>query len=353
MELDDQLREHIGAPYADLEWHRSYSFWPGLTMDGYLRSLRKPGGWAGGGSGPSADDWLVFLDKNRIELTVLYPTQGLTHAAIQDRDWAVTLARAYNDWLYHRFMQVSPRLVGVALLPVQDVQEAVRELRRCVTELGMVGAVLPAVTTGGRLFSGPEFYPLWAEAERLDVPVSTHGGLSFPNLGLDLAANFTVAHTLEHPFAQMRQLVSMMFEGVFELFPRLRFGCLECGIGWVPWLMDRMDEELERKGQYSPRCKQKPSEYFRQGNIFFAAEVGETALPLAAQALRSDVIIWASDYPHERDQRDFKEDIPALIHRADVSEELKRKIFFDNTLRFYPRLHSRVEKQPPVTAAAS
>jgi predicted TIM-barrel fold metal-dependent hydrolase len=353
MELDDQLREHIGPPYADLEWHRSYSFWPGLTMDGYLRSLRKPGGWAGGGSGPSAQDWLSFLDKNRIELTVLYPTQGLTHAAIQDRDWAVALARAYNDWLYHRFMQTSPRLVGVALLPVQDVVEAVRELRRCVHELGMVGAVLPAVAIGGKLFSGPEFYPLWEEAQRLDVPISTHGGLSSPSLGLDLAANFTVAHTLEHPFAQMRQLVSMIFEGVFELFPKLRFGCLECGMGWVPWLMDRMDEEQERKGQYSPRCKQKPSDYLRQGNIFFAAEVGETALPLAAQVLRPDVIIWASDYPHERDQRDFTEDIPTLIQRKDISDELKRQIFFDNPLRFYPRLRARVEKQPPLSAAAA
>ena len=353
MELDDQLREHIGPPYRDLEWHRSYSFWPGLTLDGYLRSLRKPGGWAGGGSGPSAQDWLAFLDKNRIELTVLYPTQGLTHAAIQDRDWAVTLARAYNDWLHHRFMRVSPRLVGVALLPVQDIAEAVTELRRCVTELGMVGAVLPAVAVGGRLFSGPEFHPLWEEAQRLDVPISTHGGLSAPSLGLDLAANFTVAHTLEHPFAQMRQLVSLIFEGVFELFPRLRFGCLECGVGWVPWLMDRMDEELERKGQYSPRCKLKPSEYLRRGNVFFAAEVGETALPLAARHLRPDVLLWASDYPHERDQRDFTEDIPTLIRRDDLSDDVKRGIFFDNPLRFYPRLASRVASRPSLASVAS
>ena len=352
MELDEQLREHIGPPYRDLEWHRSYSFWPGLTMDGYLRSLRKPGGWAGGGTGPSAHDWIDFLDKNRIELTVLYPTQGLTHAAIHDRDWAVTLARAYNDWLHHRFMQASPRLVGVALLPVQDIPEAVRELRRCVDELGMVGAVLPAVAPGGRVFSGPEFHPLWEEAQRLDVPISTHGGLSAPGLGLDLlAANFTVAHTLEHPFAQMRHLVSMVFEGVFELFPRLRFGCLECGIGWVPWLMDRMDEELERKGQYSPRCKRKPSQYFRQGNIFFAAEVEERALPLAMESLRPDVVIWASDYPHERDQRDFSRDIPALIARPDITDETKRRIFFDNPLRFYPRLRARVEKPPSLAAA--
>ena len=226
-------------------------------MDGYLRSLRQKGGWAGGGDGPKANHWLDFLDKNNIELTVLYPTQGLTHAAIQDKDWAICMARAYNDWLYNKFMAMSPRLVGVALLPVQDIPEAVKELRRAVNELGMVGAVLPAVAPAGRLFSGPEFYPLWEEAQKLDVPISTHGGLSMPALGLDLLGNFTIAHTLEHPFAQMRQFVSLMFEGIFELFPNFRFGCIECGVGWVPYMMDRMDEEQERKGHYSPRCKLK------------------------------------------------------------------------------------------------
>ena len=157
MELDEQLREYIGPPFNQLEWHRSYSFWPGLTSDGFLRSLRAPGGWAGGGTGPDAQDWLRFLDLNGIERTVLYPTQGLTHGLIREPEWAVALARAYNDWLYDRFMRVSPRLVGVALLPVQDIGEAVQELRRCVTELGMPGAVLPAVIAGGRTVAGREF----------------------------------------------------------------------------------------------------------------------------------------------------------------------------------------------------
>src|SRR4051812_26188592 len=67
MELDSELRDFIGPPYKDLEWHQSYSFWPGLTMDGYLRSLRQNGGWAGGGDGPKANHWLEFLDKNKIE----------------------------------------------------------------------------------------------------------------------------------------------------------------------------------------------------------------------------------------------------------------------------------------------
>ncbi|HLH22704.1 MAG TPA: amidohydrolase family protein [Chloroflexota bacterium] len=335
MELDEQLAEYIGPPYDGLEWHRSYGFWPGLTGDGNLRSLRQPGGWAGGGTGPDAQDWLRFLDINGVERTVLYPTQGLTHGMIRDPEWAVALARAYNDWLHDRFLRVSPRLLGVALLPVQDVGAAVEELRRCVTQLGMPGAVLPAVIAGGRTCAGPEFDPLWAAAQELDVPVSTHGGTT-ATLGLDgIGANFTVGHLLEHPFAQFRQFGAMMFEGVFERFPRLRYGCLECGIGWLPWFIDRMDEELERKAQYSPQCKRKPSEYVRDGNIFFAAEVEEGALPLAIDYVRPDVILWASDYPHERDQRDFSGDIPALLERTDIADDVKRQIWYDNPTRFY------------------
>ena len=65
---------------------------------------------------------------------------------------------------------------------------------------------------------------------------------------------------------------------------------------------------------------------------------------LPAQVANDNALIWASDYPHERDQRDFSHDIPNLINRKDVSDELKRKIFWDNPLRFYPRLKARVEK---------
>jgi predicted TIM-barrel fold metal-dependent hydrolase len=71
------------------------------------------------------------------------------------------------------------------------------------------------------------------------------------------------------------------------------------------------------------------------------------------ESLGPDVVIWASDYPHERDQRDFSRDIPALIGRSDITDEAKRRIFFDNPLRFYPRLRPRVDKQPTLAAAAS
>ena len=99
-----------------------------------------------------------------------------------------------------------------------------------------------------------------------------------------------------------------------------------------------------RKTRYAPRGKLKPSEYVRKGNIFFAVEVEESALPLAATVANENTLIWASDYPHERDQRDFSRDIPNLIKRDDISDDLKRKIFWNNPLRFYPRLKARIDK---------
>jgi predicted TIM-barrel fold metal-dependent hydrolase len=66
-----------------------------------------------------------------------------------------------------------------------------------------------------------------------------------------------------------------------------------------------------------------------------------------------NALIWASDYPHERDQRDFSHDIPNLINRKDVSDELKRKIFWDNPLRFYPRLRDRLEAGKTAARAAA
>jgi predicted TIM-barrel fold metal-dependent hydrolase len=332
LELDEVLVEYLPQPWRDMEWHRSYSLWAG--WDGYIRGIRAKGGSAGRGRGPDANDWLEFLEANRIERTVLYPTQGLTLGVFQDTDWAVALAQGYNDMMHDRFMRISPRLDVAALLPIQDVEESVKELRRCVIELGMPGAVIPSVVNARPFLGDPIYHPLWETAQELDVPIAPHSGTA-AFLGLDGLRNQAAAHCLEHPFAQQRQFTHMLFEGVFELFPRLRVAVLECGAGWVPWMMDRMDEEVERKGRFTKRLTKKPSEYFRDGNIFFTAEVEEGTLPLVAKYVRPDVLLWASDFPHERDAREFGGDIPTLAGRDDIDESLKRSILFDNTCRLY------------------
>jgi predicted TIM-barrel fold metal-dependent hydrolase len=330
IERDTELAEYAeyrGRSLRDNAGIGAMPFFP--SLDGWFRVV---------GDKLSAGDpehWLSFLDETGIELTFLYPTSGLAHGLIQDREWAVALARAYNDWLYHRYMQVSPRFKGLALVPVQDVPAAVEELRRAVTELGMPGGVLPAATGLGKAYGHPDFHPLYAEAERLDCVLSIHGAPS-KGWGFDYFDTFIKTHTLEHPVAQMVQLTSMLFDGVFEYFPRLRVAFLEAGVGWVPYMMDRMDEEFERRGaRWCPYLKRKPSEYFRGGNLYFSCEVEERTLPYVVELLGEDNIFFPSDYPHERDRDEFLGDIPEFVERTDLSDRVKEKILFHNARRFY------------------
>src|SRR5258705_13447887 len=87
--------------------------------------------------------WLEFLDDVGIDWTVLYPTIALAYGKIVSLDYAVEVTRAYNNWLHQTYLQFSPRFKGMAIIPMQDPEEAVKELRRVVTELGMLGAMMP------------------------------------------------------------------------------------------------------------------------------------------------------------------------------------------------------------------
>jgi predicted TIM-barrel fold metal-dependent hydrolase len=89
---------------------------------------------------------------------------------VQNPEWACSIARAYNNWFHARYIRKDSRLKGVAILPVQDPQGAVEELRYAVEKLDMVGAFLPSATVMNKGLGHPDFHPIFREAERLGVP---------------------------------------------------------------------------------------------------------------------------------------------------------------------------------------
>lgn len=329
VERDSQIAEYAeykGKSLKNVD-PACLSYFP--SLDGWFRVA------ADRLSAGDPEAWVSFLDDTGMEMTFLYPTAGLAFGLVQDRDWSVGLARAYNDWLYHAYTRRDARLQGVALLPILDVPAAVVELRRAVRELGMRGAVLPAATVMGKAYGHPDFDPLWEEAVRLDVPIGLHGAPS-KGFGFDFFDTFIKVHTLEHPFAVLIQFTSMMFDGVYERFPGLRVAFLECGAGWVPYMMDRMDDEYEKRGQrWAAALRKKPSAYIRDHDIYFSCEVEERTLPYVIELVGEDRIFFASDYPHERARPDFLHDIPEFAARTDLSDKVKEKILLHNARRFY------------------
>jgi predicted TIM-barrel fold metal-dependent hydrolase len=327
-EHDNEIVEYFDDPKLQGKiYGGNFPFFPtldGISRDALVARWDKHPGYVG------STEWLNFLDKRDVECTVLYPTAGLSIGMVQDPDWSVSLCRAYNNWLSEKYMKVSKRLIGVALLPLQNPAEAVKELRRCVEDLGMVAGMLPANSAdmGIRKHLGDDsFWPVYAEAERLNVPLAVHGA---PSLGLGLNCLPNVGQLLlEHPVAQMIQMTGMMLSGMFDRFPKLKVGYLEADTGWVPYMMDRLAVfGSPIFGITDPR------DIITSGRIYMSCQSGEVGLRTAMDRISSDVVIYASDFWHEP-IAEIDEDVDILTGRLDLTDEEKRKIFRDNTIRFY------------------
>ena len=141
-------------------------------------------------------------------------------------------------------------------------------------------------------------------------------------------------HTIGRPAETIMQFVGLMYGGIPERFPKLRVAFLECGTGWVPYWMERMDEEWEKRGKVeTPLCKQKPSEYIIHGNWFFATEPEEEMLPYVIERIGEDKIIFGSDYPHWDSM--FPNVVSTIRGRKDISHTARENILEKNPSRLY------------------
>jgi len=144
---------------------------------------------------------------------------------------------------------------------------------------------------------------------------------------------FLFAHTVARPFETLIDCAALIYGGVPERFPKLRIAFLECGCGWVPYWMDRMDEEWEKRQSEAPALKAKPSEYIIRGNWFFAAEPEESTLPYVMDRIGDDKLIFASDYPHWDGM--FPYVVSTIRERKDISDGARQKLLGENAKRLY------------------
>jgi predicted TIM-barrel fold metal-dependent hydrolase len=250
-----------------------------------------------GGSDPMAR--LVDMDAEGIDQAVLFPSVGLYFWALDDPRAAVPIARAYNDWLASYCAADPTRLFGAAMIPMQDPAAAAAELRRARTELGFVAAFVRPNPCRGRSLSDRAYEPVWEAAEESDMTVAVHEGSSVivPTLGSDRPFNPLVLHAVSHSFEEMLACAQLIAFGVLERHPSLRVVFLESSGGWVPFWLERLDEQAESFGGFCPELRMKPSEYFAR-QCWISYEIDEHTLPALAGLIGEERIVWGSDYPH-------------------------------------------------------
>lgn|ERR1043166_5316942 len=328
MENERELNEFFEDPYKNTRYISLQQMLP--RLDGFhtprVETLR--GTTFDRTVGP--EKWLEFLDKTQIEYAVLFPTAGLAYGQVNLPDWAGVYARTYNNWLHAKYLKLSPRFRGMALIPMQDVPAAVLELRRAIKELGMTGAMIPSNGLK-RHISAKEFWPVFEEADRLGCVLAIHGG-SYSDLGFNTFTVFPPTRALGMPMPLAIAMAGLIADGVFDKFPKLKIGFMEGGTSWIPMIIDRLEREMEYGGL---SIKRSPEEYFRSGQVFVGCEGNEKTLAYAIERVGPDPFMFASDFPHEISLDNCMGEINEILERKDIREEHKAAILGDNAKKFY------------------
>jgi len=265
--------------------------------------------------------------------------------------FAVALAGAYNDFVWDVFSPEPERFKPAAMLPLDDVGLAVAEATRCI-ERGFATLFLPCVLPW-QPYRLDVYEPLWSVVAEARVPLSFHvfsGNLAMGGEFGDMAdmsperaerarkagelrrAGEEQLDTVVGMVAGMAPIVELTGAGVLERHPDLRFVVTEAECGWLPWVLQAMDQMQERRHLYIRKLPLRASEYFRrQGGITITHD--EVALR-NIESIGSDCLLWGNDYPH--DEGTWPDSGPIVDSiRSSLEPERAHAILSGNAARIY------------------
>jgi predicted TIM-barrel fold metal-dependent hydrolase len=281
----------------------------------------------------SVEGWHDALQRLGAQGAIVYPTAALTIGMIQEPEWAVLVASAYNSWVENSYTRKSDRIVAAGLVSLQDPAAAAKEVERCATQRkGIRTIALPSVNKLHKNLGHPSFWPIYEAAQKHQLPIAIHGSPSW-GFGLETMDQFVKVHTLSHPVPLFIQLTDLYFGGVFDEFPKLKFVFLEGGCGWVPWLIERL--EYEYNGIFGAKARKKlkrtPRQVLCESDQFWVSvEAGEKMIRTCLDTLGPDRMFYASDYPHEPPEEFIRKELDELLEREDLSEQEKEKLVNTN-----------------------
>jgi len=304
---------------------------------------------------------LKYMDETGVLAQVLYPNLGAVTMSMYKRmDEEVKLGsiRAYNDFIIE-FAAVAPdRFAAMAVLPLWDVAESVKEVQRAV-KLGHRGVLLSGAPHehGWPYLSDKAWDPLWAAIRDANVPVSFHAGggdfaddfLSAGRFKTDgVHANYVRSTTMIFLMTS-GQIADLLMSGVLQRFPELRFAVAETGIGHLNFVLESLDYHynVAQLWKHRPEFKELPSETFRKHifvNYWF-----ERLDQFHIDRLGEDNIMFETDFPHTTCLGGRDAVAKALGNGLDAQpERVQDKILFGNAARLY---NIPVPQRVPASAA--
>jgi uncharacterized protein len=274
-----------------------------------------------------------WMDAIGIDAVCLFPTPMLGLPFAVRAEVEVAMARAYNRWLIETVLSEEPRIRASLYLPLSNPDAARKMVEDFGDKKGVVGFTI--IASSQRPVTDNLYCPTYAAIEERGLPLVFHAGLIWNgHTSMQLCTRFMAVHALSFSFSNIVHMTNWLCNGMPERFPKLKTVWVESGLAWIPFLMQRLDNEYMMRSNEVPGLKRKPSDYMRE--MFYSTQPMEAvdnreALEVTFKMIKAETqLLYSSDYPH------WDMDLPSTIYDLPfLSEQAKRNILGGNAQRAF------------------
>jgi len=279
-----------------------------------------------------------YLTGNQVQVLTVGPVPSLEYFA--DSQKSVELAKLANDEMAELVLKYRDRFfAAIALLPMNNIEAALKETDRAIKELGFRGIYVHS-NINGKPLDSPEFLPLFEKMAKYNLPIYIHPWRddNFADYQTEKESKYRIASTFGWPYETTVAMSRLVFSGILEKYPNLKVVTHHLG-GMVPYYTQRILQhysvhERSRRDTYLQGLTKTPLEYYKMFYNDTAIHGNTPALMLAYHFWGADHILFGADMPlgdHYFGLRSYRQTINA-IEAMDITDDEKNKIFVDNAI---------------------
>jgi len=274
-----------------------------------------------------------WMDAIGIDVACMFPTPMLQLGSCPRIEVETALARAYNRWLCDRILAHEPRIRSTLYRPLRDPEACYQMVQEFGDKKGVIGFTVVSPAKKGVYDNA--YMKTWRAIEERNLTLVFHGAYTWGgDQHAELCNRFIAVHALGFTWFNILHMTNWLCNGLPERFPKLRTVWIESGLAWIPFLMQRLDNEWMMRSSEVPLLKRKPSDYMRE--MFYSTQPMEMvnnreALELTFKMINAESqLLYSSDYPH------WDMDLPSTIYDLPfLSEQAKRNILGLNAKRLF------------------